>query len=366
MAFENIIGQKKIIKVLKQSLKQQRIHHGYLFHGSPGTGKEAMAIELAKALICQQVDGDGCNKCADCLRIRSLSHPDLIYIFPASGTAQPDELKMILESVVKNPYKRSGLWANPTISISRIRALRRSSAVKSFENKGRIIIIADAHKMTQEAANALLKTLEEPPDRTHLILTTSFINRLLPTIISRCQSIRFDSIPVAEVEKALIERENVEPEKAQIVSRISFGNYRRALELLEEDLQKQREQVLHILRTILRGHYERLLLVEELIKNSEKVYIKELLELILLWFRDALIFSSWQEQDGLADKIVNIDQVDTMKKFVKACPDINFEKTIFEIENAIELIDRNVNLKLILIVLFENLQKYLRRKSNVR
>jgi len=365
MAFESIIDQKKIVKVLKQALKQKRIHHAYLFHGSPGTGKEAMAIELAKSLLCSEGDAGACNQCSDCRRAAALKHPDLIYIFPTSSSVQPEEERLALDSLAKNPYKGANLWSNPAISIDRIRELRRQVAYKSFEGKGRVVIISEAHKMTQAAANALLKTLEEPPGKMNFILTTSFINQLLPTIISRCQSIRFDTIAYQEIEKALIEREKVEPEKARIISRISFGNYRRALALLGEDLQAKREEALNILRKVLQSHYDRLLLVENLLKNKEKVDVKELLEIILLWFRDALIFSSWPDSTKISDKLVNIDQLDTMTKFIDACPNIDFEQIIFEIENAIGLINRNVNVKLILIVLFENLRKFMWRKSNV-
>lgn len=365
MSFENIIGQKKVIKILKQALKQNRIHHGYLFHGSPGTGKEAVAIEFAKTLLCVKGDGEACNHCSNCKRVALIKHPDLIYIFPTSSTVQPEEERIVLESIAKNPYKRANLWSNPSISIDRIRSLRRVAAFKSFEDKGRVVIIAEAHQMTQAAANALLKTLEEPPGKLMFILTTSYINQLLPTIISRCQPIRFDNISNQEIEKVLIEREKVEPGTARIISRISFGNYRRALDLVEDDLQSKREKALDILRKILKSHFDRLILIEELVKKKDKIYVKELLEIISLWFRDALIFISWPDQAVAEDKLVNIDQLDTMKKFVKACPNIDFEKIIFEIENAISLINQNVNIKLILIVLFENLRRYMWRKSNV-
>jgi len=366
MGFENIIGQKKIIRMLKQVLQQNRLHHGNLFYGGAGTGKEAMAIELAKSILCQKSKGNACNACNDCRRVASLQHPDLIAIFPLAGSAQPEDELLILESIVKNPYRRAQLWANPTISIGRIRELRRSTAIKSFENKGRVVIIADADKMTPEAANALLKTLEEPPDAMFMILTTSAMTQLLPTIVSRCQAIRFDDIAPADIEQALIEREGVEAGKAKIVSRISFGNYRRALELVEDDLQRKREDALNVLRTVLKTHYDRLILVDELLKDKEKLYLKELLEMILLWFRDVLIFSAWQDEPGAEDKLVNIDLLETMNKFLKACPNIDFENSIFEIEHAIGLIDKNVNPKLILIVLFEKLQQLMWRKSNVR
>ncbi len=332
-----------------------------LFHGAEGVGKESIALELAAALICQQDDYFACGECSDCNRIAQLSHPDVYYIFPAPKSMTSQEQKEIISSIVKNPYTRLNLWANPSISIDQIRELKRTSALTSFENKGRVVIIADAQRMTVEAANSLLKILEEPPGKMTIILTSSQPNLLLSTIISRCQSLRFGPIGWQEIEKALIEQNHVEDEKAQLVAKLSFGSYRRALEILDEDLDQKRHQVLDILRTVIRTDLDRLLLAEQLIRNEDKKTIKDLLSILLLWFRDAFLYS---QGNGDKELIVNIDLIETLAKFCDSFEDINFEAIVADIENAIELFNRNVYVNLIVINLFYSLKHNLRRKCH--
>jgi len=370
MAFDKVIGQKKVKKILRNMIDQDRVHHALLFYGDPGVGKEAMALEMAKAFFCSDPAAVGCDHCQDCRRISKISHPDLVYIFPAPGTIKTEEEQQIFQSLTENPYRRQQLWSNPTISIERIRALKRKVALKSFEGRGRVVIIVEAHKMTQEAANSLLKILEEPPEKMCFILETAHVNQLLPTIISRCQAIGFATLSQQDIEKALIEREQIEVARAQVISRIAFGNYRRALELIEEDLSPQRKLAIDLLRGVLQNDYQRLVLAENLVREKDKLQIKELLGLMLFWFRDAFIYYQFGQDskmpgEQVVEKLVNVDELATLERFVRAFEQIQFEPILFELENAIELINRNVNVTLILIVLFENLRKYLGKRKNV-
>ncbi|MCI0514079.1 DNA polymerase III subunit delta' [candidate division KSB1 bacterium] len=367
MAFQNVIGQEKAKTILTRAFEQQRIPHAYLFTGGEGVGKEALALELAKALLCTANKFDGCDACSHCLRISKFLHPDVIYIFPAPTGIKVEEELQVYESLVANPYRRVELWANPQISIDRIRELKRKASLKSFEGRGRVVIVADAQQMTTEAANSLLKILEEPPEKMHLILVTSHLNQLLETIISRCQLVRFSALAANEIEQALITREKLEPHRARVISRIAAGNYRRALELIDSDFTAQREFVISTLRTILKTPFDRLLLVEELVKEKDKVQLKELLDLMLLWFRDALIYDQYLTTKvftpaEIMEKITHIDEVATLEKFVQSMKALDYDKIIKEIENAIDLINRNVNITLIMIVLFDRLEQYLRRK----
>ncbi|MDZ7261399.1 MAG: DNA polymerase III subunit delta', partial [candidate division KSB1 bacterium] len=248
MSFDSIIGQRKAKKILTRALQQKRVPHAYLFYGGPGVGKEALALELAKALLCQTNGTEPCDQCSHCSRVAKLTHPDLVYLFPAPQTIKPEEHQLVLQSLIKDPYYRLRLWANPSISIERIRELRRTSAYKSFEGRGRVIIIAEADTMTIEASNALLKILEEPPEKMNLILTTSNVTQILPTITSRCQMIRFEPLSYQDIETALIKRKKLEPEPARLIARLASGNFRRALELLQEDLPAKRQMVINVLR----------------------------------------------------------------------------------------------------------------------
>jgi len=364
MAFENIIGQKKAISILERTIRADRVPHALLFHGPAGVGKEAVALELAKALFCQQ-DEIYCDHCHDCKRVAQLSHPDLKLIFPAPKQPKVEDLQFINSSLIKNPYYRARLWANPFIMIDTIRNLKKTVSMTSYENKGRVIIILDAHRMTTEAANSLLKILEEPLGKLTLVLVSSQANLLLPTIVSRCQKIRFDPLHWQDIEQALIEREKVSAGTAAIVARMSFGSYRRALELLDEDVDQKQNLMIDMLRIVLRSDLDILKLVEQLVNQQDRKTIKDLIGLMLLWFRDAMVMELLRNESDYQEKIINIDRLDTLKKFVTGLESIEYDRVIPKIETAIGLIDRNVFINVVLLQLLFDLKKHLRRKIHV-
>jgi len=361
MSFERIIGQQRVISILTRAIKNLRLPHAFLFHGPEGVGKEAVAFELAKALFCQE-DTVYCDHCRDCTRVSQLSHPDMIVVFPAPKQPKNEELQSVVQSIVKNPYYRTMPWANPSILIDVIRNIKRTVSMTSYENKGRVIIFLDAHRMTTEAANSILKILEEPLGKTTLILISSQVNLLLPTVVSRCQQLRFDPLHWKDIETALIEREQISPEQAKIFSRISFGNYRKALELLDENINDKQDLMIDILRKVLLPDQEILMLVEQLVAQEDKKAIKDLLQFMLVWFRDALVLELLPAKDDFMEKIVNINRLDLLQKFVSGLEPIDYNHVVEKIENSIELIDRNVFLNLVLLQLLFDLKKHLRRK----
>ena len=364
MAFEKIIGQKRVVKILKRAVISKRMPHALLFHGPDGSGKTATALELAKAMLCQK-DEVYCDNCSDCKRVAKLSHPDLILLFPAPKEPKIDELRSIRQSIVDNPYFRTQLWAKPEILINSIRELKKTVSMKSYENKGRVIILLDVHRFRTAAANSFLKLLEEPPGKVQIILTTSKPNMLLPTIVSRCQKIKFDPLTWQEIKSALIEKENVDPAKANTISRMSFGNYHRALELLDENIDEKQELMIDVLRKIIMSDLDILLLVENLTSQEDLKTIKDLIALMLIWFRDALVIESLQDEEKFIDKIINIDRLQILQKFINSFESIDYEKILAKIENALELIERNVYLNLILLQLLFGLKRLLRRKKHV-
>jgi DNA polymerase III subunit delta' len=361
MSFENIIGQNRPKEILSKSIEQNRIANGYLFVGAEGVGKEAMAIEFTKALFCSSMFEKPCNTCSGCKRVHSFNHPDNVYIVPKPKTASVEDLRKIYDSLTQGPYLRRKLWASPTIGIDQIRALRKTCSIKPTENR-RVIVIAEADKMTTEAANSLLKLLEEPPDSTFLILTTSRPSSMLPTILSRCQVIKFGLLTDTKIEAALLEKQSVDEETARLISRISQGSYRRALEWITQDLQERRQLAVELIRASLRDNLVKFRLLEETLQKYDKQTVRDLLNLMLIWFRDALILSN-NDSEKIEKNIVNIDQFETLKKFATAFKQINYHNAFSEIENAIEMIDRNVQLNLILFVLFNKLQRILSLKG---
>jgi DNA polymerase-3 subunit delta' len=361
MPFEKIIGQHRVKQFFQKALERGRMSHAYLFVGHRGVGKEALALELAKALFCSSSTPKPCQECSDCLRVAKLNHPDLQFIFPAPTKVREEEQNGIIKSIAANPYQREEIWANPSISIERIRELRRISSYKSLEGKGRVIIIVDAERMTLEAANALLKILEEPPQKMYLLLVSSKANLLLPTITSRCQLIKFDPLTVEEIEEALIERTAVQRSQALLSARLAAGSYRRALELLDEHLQELRDFSLELFRRTIQNTFKQVFFVEDFLHSIQRdsKRIKDILTLLIVWFRDAMVFLETPGEN--TERLINFDQAEVLKKFASKFPNADLYSAVKEIEKALELMDRNVQINLILIVLLNKLNTYIRR-----
>lgn len=357
MSFAQIIGQHRPKEILTRALETGRIPHAYLFAGPPGVGKEALAIEMAKAIYCSGEGPRPCDQCGGCHRAGHFIHPDLLFLFPMPKTATVEEERAVLDSLVRDPYLRLQPWAAPTIGIERIRELRRVSSLKPLE-KHRVVIIAEADKMTPEAANALLKILEEPPAEMQMILTTARDNALLPTIISRCQRIDFSLLTTDEVAAALQERRSTVPETAQLLARIAQGNYRHAVELLEENLQERRSLVIEGLRICLKDDTARIEWAEQVLEALDKRELRDFFSLMLIWFRDVLLLHSGSGA-AISEQLVNIDQQEVLVKFAGAFAEIRFDAIFADLEKSIEMLDRNVHPTLILVVLLSQLNQNL-------
>lgn len=225
MLWEEVIGQGEIIAQLREVIQKGRISHAYLFSGPPGVGKKTVAEVFAAAINCEYAP-EGCGKCPSCVRIRKRIHPDIFLIEPEGNY----------------------------ITIGQARELQHEVNLKSFEARFRVFIIDEAHCLTEEAANALLKTLEEPPENIIFILITSAPEGLLPTIKSRCQLIGFKLIPLAQIIQILKERYGVDQEKAELIARVSKGVFGTALTLAEKDWRwERRRTVLEIAQKISRS-----------------------------------------------------------------------------------------------------------------
>lgn len=358
MSFDDVIGQHHAKGILQRALEHNRVPHAYLFTGSEGIGKEATALEFAKALFCKSEDVDKpCDACSNCRRIASFQHPDFTFIFPSSAKSIEEE-RAVLDSMMENPYKRKKPWASPTIGIEQIRELRRQANIMPLEGR-RLVLIAEADKMTIPAANSLLKLLEEPPDTMHLILTAAKVNSMLPTILSRCQEIRFGPLTDNELERTLVEKIKVQPERARLLARMSQGNFTRALEWMDESFGQSREAAISFLRTCLKNPMAQVELVEEMVKKYDKKQIRDVLMLMLVWFRDALLLSEGETEQ----RLVNIDQLEILQKFLGAFETIDFYAAGAEVEKSMAMIDRNIQINLILMVLMIKLQHVMKLKG---
>ncbi len=365
MAFDLVIGQEGPKRVLERALARGRVAHAYLFWGPEGVGKEAMALALAQALLCQTEGAYGCGTCASCRKVATLNHADVRFVFPAPPKVDVEREREILDSVAREPYGRLRPWSNPVISIERIRALRFDSGLKSFEGRGRVVIIAEAEAMRAEAANALLKLLEEPPPATTFILTTTMVQGLLPTIVSRCQLVRFSLLPQEQIQEALVQRRHVPVDQARLVAGLACGSYRKAIEWLEGEVNQRRDEAVELLRVAIRADHDHVLYAEQLRQQADKNLVKEYLRVILGILHDALVLTTLGQGEEASRLLVNFDRLEWLKRFVGAFEHIDFEAATSAVEEALAAIDRNLEVSLVLIVLFQHLRKALRRNCNV-
>jgi len=217
MKLAEIKGQNRVIETLKRSISANRVAHAYLFEGQDGCGRRTTALALIQALFCKEpFDGDACNNCSHCRKLASGNHPDLHLLAPL-------------------PDKRD-------ISIEQVRELQQVLSLRPFEAHRKACLIEPAERMNEKSANALLKTLEEPPGHAIIILLTRHADLLLSTIRSRCQHIRFSPLGDDTVFDLLIQQ-GVNAAKAALLAPLAEGSMQRAA-LLEEESDGKRRQLL--------------------------------------------------------------------------------------------------------------------------
>ncbi|MCK4806803.1 MAG: DNA polymerase III subunit [Candidatus Aegiribacteria sp.] len=216
-------GQDRADELLSGSFSKGRLSHAYLFAGPSGVGRLTAALELAATWMCEEEKNGYCGECRNCLRVFRFQHPDVRLTIPEMGSTKPEEIADILQSRTDDGITPVRLDGNTRISISQIRELRERLSMKAYEDKGHIEIIPDADRMGVEAANALLKTLEEPPDDTVIVLISSRWSALLPTVRSRSHLVRFRRIPDDTIRDILMDRLGLGEEEASDIARSSDG-----------------------------------------------------------------------------------------------------------------------------------------------
>jgi len=346
---ESILGQEKPVRLLKTLLRNETIPHALLFLGIDGVGKKTTAMAFAMACNCMAKRKEGhseekairsdpvtspkivkksesCGCCKSCSKIKSGNHPDIILVEPAGSF----------------------------IRISQIRNLCNILVMKPYEARLRMVIISDAQTMNPSAGNALLKVLEEPPDRTVLILTALQTSDLLPTIVSRCQHIRFSPIPRSYIEALLMERHGATPDGAKIIAAMANGSISKAVSMIRRmnkiDWIKRRAWLLNEVEAMpLRSIPSRLAFAEALSKNKDA--LSDSLEVMKSWFRDLIIWKFHPE------KIINNDLDETIQRNAKKMTVASLLSKIDDIHLAQKNIQANMNLRLTLEVLILGLAK---------
>jgi DNA polymerase III subunit delta' len=361
-----VIGQERVKRNLVRAIASGRLPHALLFDGSEGVGKDAMAMELARVLHCERNGVNACGTCGSCVRMEHLQHPDvrLVTALPVGKGEQAEdpplarlsaqEVQDIQEEYRRkgeNPYHRISLTRANIIKINSIREVRRESAMTTSAGRRRIFIISRAETMGDEASNTILKTLEEPSGDSLLILTSSQPDALLPTIRSRCQRIRFELLTEQEISGALLARKGIPPDRAALVARLAEGSYARALELLDEDLARERGEVVSFIRFALAGNASGVIeAAEQRGGSKDRETTRRFLLLMLHWFRDALMLVR-------GGTVTNPDLADDLEKFVSRFPQAELTDVIVALERSLFLLERNVYIKLIFLHLAVRLRE---------
>ncbi|MFH1045869.1 MAG: DNA polymerase III subunit delta' [Candidatus Omnitrophota bacterium] len=326
MAFADIKGQEAAIAFLRNCFGENKLAHAYLFCGPQGVGKRLFALNLAKFLNCEnplQENGrvlDCCDQCASCRKIEARSHPDVHWIEP-QGRAQ-------------------------TISIDDIRLVQKEASLKPYEGRYKVFVIARAEDLTEEAANSLLKVLEEPPAGSQILLTSSDSDGLLPTIISRCQIIKFYPLSLERLLQILLTEYTIQPQRAKFLSAYAQGRIGQALLLNEEDAFRQKNLLIDRVSAGSSGGN-----AQDIFASKDKQKLETQLGYLVNWFRDILL-----SKTGLREQyLVNSDRLDEIQALAKTYSFAELESSIERILRTHRLIERNVNVKVALEVMREEL-----------
>lgn len=330
MSFSKILGQDIVVERLKKSIQNKKIFHSYIFCGPEGVGKKITAITFAKALNCENYLDDACDICPTCKKITSNNHPDVKII---------------------NPEGKGGI-----IKVEQIRESIKDMSFRPYEGKYKIYIFNNAEKMKQESANTFLKMLEEPLHYVISILITTYLESLLPTIISRCNVLKFNYLNSKIVSEILKKQTNIPDDLISPISELSCGDLKRAINEKEKIIYL-RDNTISALSFLSRKDYVSVLrTTEEIIKVSkqndgdDRERILEILNIILLWFRD-IVFLKY----GIDKYIVNRDVLQKLKNEAEVYTLQDLFNAIQNIKDTKIHISRYSNIAMSLNIMFLNI-----------
>lgn len=293
--FKNLVGNDHVKLTFRRLIAKGRVPNSLLFAGDEGVGKRTFGIELIRTMICgDRTDGEACGVCSSCRRVGSFQLP------------KPDD-KEAFKRVIFSDHPDVGMVVaqNRTIAVDAIRHLESEANFRPYEATSRFFIIDNADKMNDAAANALLKTLEEPPDGSHIFLITSRPDSLLPTIRSRCQTMRFSPVEAVEIERFLINERAFTHDEARLAARCSRGSIGRAVSINVEQFRKLRDRMLAVITNAIeaRDRAGLLKISEEMSDAKNKERFEESLDILT-----SLLHDVWTIRvSGDATRTVNAD-----------------------------------------------------------
>lgn len=361
--WSNIIGQQRVIKILKNIYSSNKISHAYIFYGKEGIGKDAVAIEFAKLINCEnKTDGiEACDECPSCRQINSLKSTTFKFItaLPSGkketseednpvNTLKQEDYEVYLEEIEKKSkdhYYKINIPNANDIRISSVRQIRKEIYLTGIKGKKKIFLISNSDLMNPQSSNAFLKILEEPPGDSLIILTTSRLNSMLSTIIGRCQKIRFDPINKEDLTNFLLSyKTELKQNEAELYADISDGSILKCKAITGPFFFELREQMIELLIALVMNKTLTLTnIIGKIISEKDKEKIRQFLLLLIIWFRDVILISN-----GETANVINKDRIDRLTKFSKLYKTDNY-KIINFIEDSYKELEQNLNTELLLL-----------------
>jgi len=358
MLYNQIIGQTEAKQRLAKMVNENRVPHALLFNGKDGCGNLPTAFAFAQHLFCTDKNEQGaCSVCNACNKVAKLIHPDLHLVVPIAKSKDikktDDVVKEFREAFLQNPYLTLNDWVNelnaenkqPIIPVEEAADILKKLSYTSYEGSYKIMIIWQPEKMNTEAANKLLKILEEPPEQTIFILVTNNAEQLLATIISRVQNIPFYDVSEGEITEALIQNFKVNADVAEQTAMLANGNYAEALHILthNDDSVSFLANFQAFMRLALKFDCNKALQwIDEnagIGREKQKQFFQYGLEV----FRDSLMFNY-----GSKDLIrLSGQEKQFLEKFAPFVNQKNYEKLVEEFNTNYYYIERNANPKIL-------------------
>lgn len=319
--FKEIIGQEQLIEHFQNAIRMEKVSHAYIINGPEKSGKKMLAEAFAMTLQCEEHGIEPCMQCHSCRQALGHNQPDIIYV----THEKPN-----------------------TISVEDIRTqINQDIVIKPYSSKYKIYLIDEAHKMNQQAQNALLKTIEEPPAYAVIILLTANADAFLPTILSRCVMLHIKAVPDEKVEKLLMHNYQIPDYQAQVCAAFAQGNVGKAIKLASS--QNFNEMKASALQLVKRLHeielYEMLAAVKQIAEY--KLDINDYFDLMMIWYRDILYFKATGDVNGLIFK----DEVYDIKRQAEKSSYNGINDILKALRKAQVRLNANVNFELVIELL---------------
>ncbi|MDD6629237.1 MAG: DNA polymerase III subunit [Lachnospiraceae bacterium] len=326
--FTDIIGQEQLKEHLQNAISMYKVSHAYIINGERSSGKEFIARIFAMALQCEKGGTEPCGECHSCKQAMSNNQPDIIYI----GHEKPN-----------------------TIGVEDIRGqINNDIGIKPYSSPRKIYIMNEGEKMTVQAQNALLKTLEEPPEYAVILILTTNVEALLPTILSRCVVLNMKPVPDAKVKKYLMEELGVPDYKANICVAFARGNIGKAKLLASsEEFEKVKDEAITLVKYI--NDME----INEIVKAIKKITeykfdVNDYLDILSVWYRDVLLYKATKDINSLIFK----DELQQIRRVADRSTYEGIETIVNALQQAKRRLEANVNfdltMELLLLTIKEN------------